>query len=222
MEGVNQEGLKVHTLIGPVDERETTTSTSKTQSLDMEHLLSQATEHGNSKSSTSGFGLLGAEPSSRWLKRLKLSTSNYALGTKIEKLGETSSHESEPTVFRKIIEGRKTSLEPKIMPLNKGLNAPDLPAIVPSSNDRSSFHKSNQTVEAALSHPWIHRWSHNPAASSHTNHGTMDSGPAMEGFQKKQLPSIAAMALMGKAMGSLRPCEFMKKGPLVFWNAEKS
>ncbi|KAI9128002.1 hypothetical protein K1719_000995 [Acacia pycnantha] len=210
----DQESLKLHTLTGPVDERET--STSKTQSLDVEHLLSHANEHRNSKSSTCGNGPFGSEPSSRWLKRLKLSTSDSALGTKSEKLGETSCHENVHMIFSKIMKGRKTSLEPKITSPSEGLNLPDLPAIV-SSNVRPSFVKSNQTVDAALSHPWIQRWSHNPAASSPTKDDTMDLEPVMEGFQKKQFPSIAAMALMGKAMGSLRPCKLMKKGPLVIW-----
>ncbi|KAK4284728.1 hypothetical protein QN277_001516 [Acacia crassicarpa] len=218
MHDADQEPLKLHTLTGPADERET--STSKTQSLDVELLLSHANEHGNSKSSTCGNGPFGSEPSSRWLKRLKLSTSDSALGTRSEKLGEPPCHENVHMIFTKIMKGRKTSLEPKITSPTEGLNLPDLPATV-SSNGRPSFVKSNQTVDAALSHPWIQRWCHNPAASSPTKDDTMDLEPVTEGFQKKQFPSIAAMALMGKAMGSLRPCKLMKKGPLVIWNTEK-
>ncbi|KAI4298330.1 hypothetical protein L6164_031903 [Bauhinia variegata] len=44
------------------------------------------------------------------------------------------------------------------------------------------------------------------------------SNAVREKFQKKEFPSIAAMALMGKAMGSLHACEFRKKGAVVVWN----
>lgn len=216
MHDANQEPLKLHTVTGPVDERET--STSKTQSLDVEHLLYHAADHGNSKSKACGNGSFGSEPSSRWLKRLKLSTSDSALGSRNEKFGETS-HENAHIIFSKILKGRKTNLEPKIISLTEGPRVPGLPATV-SSNGGSSFVKAKQTVEDSLSHPWIQRWSHNATASSPAKHEMIDLDPVMEGFQKKQFPSIAAMALMGKAIGTLRPCEIMKKGPLVVWNTK--
>lgn len=213
-----------HTLTSPVDERET--SASRTQSLDVEHLLSHAEEHGNSKSTTCGYGSLGPEPSSRWVKRLKLCASDSALGTESEKIGETSSHEKVNKIFNKITKGRKTSLEPKVISLVEEQNVPDLVATM-STDGKPSFFKAKKTVEVALSHPWIRRWSNNHAASSPTNHELMElhepqsSDTAIERFQKKQFPSVAAMALMGKAMGSIHPCQFVKKGPLVVWNTKK-
>ncbi|XP_078169113.1 uncharacterized protein LOC144563499 isoform X2 [Carex rostrata] len=38
------------------------------------------------------------------------------------------------------------------------------------------------------------------------------------GFEGRRFPSIAAMAMMGKAMNKFRPGEFEKRGPSVVWN----
>lgn len=210
---INQGPLVLHTLTRSLDDRET--SSSRTQSLDAEHLLSHVKEPGE-------------EPSTRWVKRLKSCSSDSALGTKSEKIGETSSHGKVNMIFSKIMKGSKTSLDPKLISLTEEQNAADILETV-SSNGKSTFVKTKQTVEVALSHPWIRRWSHDSAASSPTDRGESmelqkphSSDNVMEeGFQKKQYPSIAAMALMGKSMGNLHPCQFVKKGPLLVWNTEK-
>ncbi|TKY67572.1 F-box protein [Spatholobus suberectus] len=117
----------------------------------------------------------------------------------------------------------KTSLEPKMVHQAEGQMVPDLPATV-STNGKSSFTEAKKTIEITLSHPWIQRWSHNRAASSQKRHelGQLrepkSSNAVLEEFQKKQFPSIAAMALMGKAMNSLNPSKLMKKGPVIVWN----
>ncbi|KAJ1428199.1 hypothetical protein SESBI_09206 [Sesbania bispinosa] len=186
---INEEPPELLTLGSPVVDREP--STSRTHSLDMEQLLS----HARSKSSSSS---LGSDPSSRWVKRLKLCTLDSAHGTKSEKIEETPSHEK---------------------------MVPDLPATV-LTNDKSSFTEAKKTVDITLSHPWIQRWSHSRAASSQKGHELVElrepksSNTMLEEFQKKQFPSIAAMALMGKAMNSLNPSELMKKGPVIVWNSK--
>jgi hypothetical protein len=42
-----------------------------------------------------------------------------------------------------------------------------------------------------------------------------------EEFKNKQFPSIAAMALMGKAMNCFNPSELTKKGPVIVWNTKR-
>lgn len=64
-------------------------SSSRTQSLDMDVLVAHATHPSNLKSNAIPDGALKIDPSYRWVKRLKLSTSNPpAHGTKILDLGE--------------------------------------------------------------------------------------------------------------------------------------
>ncbi|XP_021827710.1 uncharacterized protein LOC110768183 isoform X2 [Prunus avium] len=92
------------------EERET--STSKTQSLDVEHLLAHAEQPTNSKSSASPEGPQGPEPGSRWVKRLKLSASQSAHGTKSSKLGEASSHEKVNKFSNRITKCGITSSQP--------------------------------------------------------------------------------------------------------------
>ncbi|KAI4295514.1 hypothetical protein L6164_035554 [Bauhinia variegata] len=195
----NQGTPELLVVTGQVDDWET--STSRTQSLDVEHLLAHAKEGINSKSSACGIDNFGPEPSSRWVKRLKLSTSDSADGTKSTKIGEASSHKK---VNNKIL---TNNMEEHTVP------------------DPYANGKAKQTLETILSHPWIKRWSHGRAASSEKRHEPMEilepksPNAVLEKFQKKEFPSIAAMALVGKAMGSLHPCEFSKRGPVVVWDA---
>lgn len=81
---INQEPQELLTEESPVVDRET--STSRTHSLDLDHFLSHADEHARSSSGNSS---LRTDPSSRWVKRLKLCTLGSAHGTgstKLEKL----------------------------------------------------------------------------------------------------------------------------------------
>ncbi|XP_027354342.1 F-box protein At2g16365 [Abrus precatorius] len=215
---INQEPHELLTLESPVVDRET--STSRTHSLDLDH-LSHAEEHSRSNSNSS----LGPDPSSRWVKRLKLSPLGSTNGTDSTKIGESSSNEKASTTFSNIIKDSKTSLEPKIVCHVEGQMVSYLPTTV-STNSKSSFTEAKKTVEITLSHPWIQRWSHNRAASSQKRHELAElhepksSNTQLEEFQKKQFPSIAAMALMGKALNSLSPSELTKKGSIIVWNAK--
>ncbi|KAK7312334.1 hypothetical protein VNO77_36115 [Canavalia gladiata] len=220
---INQEPHEVLPLESPVVDKET--STSRTHSLDLEHLLSHADEHSRSNSGNSS---LGPDPNSRWVKRLKLCSLGSTLGTKGAKIEESSSHEKVGNIFGKIMkDDNKISLEPKMAYHVEGQMVSELPATV-LTNGKSSFTEAKKTVEITLSHPWIQRWSHNRAVSSQKRlelgelrEPKSSSNTLLEEeFQKKQFPSIAAMALMGKAMNSLNPSELMKKGPVIVWNAK--
>ncbi|KAK8476502.1 hypothetical protein V6N13_017961 [Hibiscus sabdariffa] len=74
----------------------------------------------------------------------------------------------------------------------------------------SSGDSTRKNRELYLSKSWIHRWRRQRSASP-------DTKPFDE-LQKKQFPSIAAMALMGKAMNGFHPCEFRRKGSLILWS----
>lgn len=118
-----------------------------------------------------------------------------------------------------------------------------LKASVSKVEEASSHQKFNQTAELlrnaesystdparkiqeiTLSHVWVQRWFHNPSASPKKNPGAVavskpESSEAALDFQKKQFPSTAAMALMGKAMNGFCPCEFRKSGSSVVWNTK--
>ncbi|KAK7264285.1 hypothetical protein RJT34_31892 [Clitoria ternatea] len=216
---MNQEPHELLTIESPVVDRET--STSRTHSLDLEHFLSHADDHARSNSSNSS---LGPDPSSRWVKRLKLCTLGSSHGTEDTKIGESSSGQK-INIFGKMVNDSNTSLEPKMGYPTEGQKVPDLPATV-LTNSKSSFTEAKKTVDITLSHPWIQRWSHNRATSSQKKHELAElrdpnsSSTLREEFQKKQFPSIAAMAMMGKAMKSLSPSELMKKGPVTVWNTK--
>ncbi|XP_057456421.1 uncharacterized protein LOC130747488 [Lotus japonicus] len=211
---MNKEPHELLTHASPVVDRET--STSRTHSLDVEQLLSHADENAKTKSGSSS---LGPDPSSRWVKRLKLCTLGSAHGTKSEQIGETSSNEKVKNTFS------KTSLETKVVCPAEGQTVPDLPATA-LTNGNPSFTEAKKTVDITLSHPWIQRWSHSRAACSQKSHELVEfrepksSNTTIEEFQKKQFPSIAAMALMGKAMNGLNPSELTKKGPIIVWNTK--
>lgn len=200
-------------------------SISRTQSLDVEHLLSTAEHPTNSKSSACPDDLLGSDPCRRWVKRLKPSTSySFAYGTKSSRMGEASSHEKVSKIFSKILKCSKTSPEPKMSKsYGKEQMVIDQTAELLRNAEFSSSDSVRKSQDISLSHAWIQRWCHNPSASLKKKPEAIvvcepKVSKATLDFQKKQFPSIAAMALMGKAMTSFRPCEFRKRGSFVVWN----
>ncbi|PON85999.1 hypothetical protein TorRG33x02_182040 [Trema orientale] len=200
------------------------TSTSRTQSLDADHLLSNAEKPTNLKSIACPVGCLELESSSRWVKRLKLSPTS-ARGTKSSKMEEAFSHKKVNNVFSKIKKCSITSSEP-VTGRSHGTERAALNQIASLWNDKStSLDSVRENLDATLSHPWIRRWCHNEVASSlKKSKAVVDSKPqcskgTINKFQKRQFPSLAAMALMGKAMGGFRSCQFAKKGSSVVWSS---
>ncbi|KAL6848982.1 hypothetical protein ACP4OV_021565 [Aristida adscensionis] len=78
-------------------------------------------------------------------------------------------------------------------------------------------------VPAKSMNYWIGRWCQGGIP---VLHGVQDQGrPATKPDQASeelggQFPSIGAMAMMGRAMNKLRPCEHQRKGPFVVWKTE--
>ncbi|KDP41773.1 hypothetical protein JCGZ_26791 [Jatropha curcas] len=206
-------------------------STSRTQSLDVEHFLSNTEHPTDSKSSACADSPPGSDPSSRWVKRLKPSTSHsFPNGTKSTKMGEASSHEKVNKLFSKILNGSKTNSEPK---KNKSYGKQkmflDETTELLRNAESASTDSEMKCQDITLSHPWIQRWCHKPAVSSKKKPEAMvvvfepqNSKGALDELQEKQFPSIAAMALMGKAMTGFGPCELKKLGASVVWNTKRS
>ncbi|KAL9683906.1 hypothetical protein QQ045_021333 [Rhodiola kirilowii] len=206
--------------------------TSRTQSLDMECLISREDYPSNSKSITHRVVHPQPEVGSRWVKRLKLSGShtNYvALGTKSSKIEEASSYEKLRKLSSNLFNHSigLTSSEPTsgthLRHTSESKKISEVPNL---SNDvkASSTELLKLDRKTLLSHPWIRRWSRDqttslkkqpvPTEPSETQKTSSDH------FEKKAFPSIAAMALMGKAMNGFRPCEFTKKGSFIVWNTD--
>ncbi|GMY05757.1 isoform 2 of f-box protein [Fagus crenata] len=222
LRNINQVLPDLPALSSPVDRKDT--STSRTQSLDAEHLLSHAEHPMTLNSSGCPDDPLGQEPSSRWLKRLKHSASNSGHGTKSSKMGEASSHSK---FFSKILKCGITSSELTMGRCNgKELVALDQNATLLRNGESSSVDSVKKCLDVTLSHPWIQRWCHNRTASPQKKpEAVMVCEPQCSkakigAFQKKKFPSIAAMALMGKAMCGFQTCEIKKRGSFVVWNTK--
>ncbi|KAF8020502.1 hypothetical protein BT93_G1042 [Corymbia citriodora subsp. variegata] len=218
--------LELTSFSSSTDEREP--STSKTQSLDVEHLFSHAGQATDSKSQTY-FDSHG-EPKQRtgWLKRLKMSTSEtLPHGGESLKVGDACSSGKDNIVVGKVMKQRMTNPEQIIgNSHDKEQMALGQFALLAKDGGSSSSGSIGKSRDALLSHPWIQRWCRNRASSLQKKpehlvlcepHSTKAS---VNKFQKKQFPSIAAMALMGKAMNGFHPCEFRKRGNYVVWNTE--
>lgn len=212
----------------PTDNMET--SSSRTESFDLGSILVRAEQPNSSRTDFCPEGLLGHDPASRWVKRLKVSTSSsLAFGTKNCGLAGETSHEKSHKFTSEIPTATITSSEPASNePHGKELivhnNTPDLAM----NSSPSSVNIIKKDLEVLTSHSWIQRLLHDRTTSA-----TKSPQPAvacepqtskleLDDFQKKQLPSLGAMALMGKAMNGFQPCEFHRKGPLVVWNTRRS
>lgn len=216
---INQE---LPDLAASVDERET--STSRTQSLDVEHLLSHGVQPKSLKSCARSGSYLEQEPSSRWVKRLKLSPTS-AHGTKSSEMTESSSHEKFNKKFGKIM---KCSTDNSDLGRCQGKEQTVLnqTAFLLRNSESSSIESKRENQDIKISYPWIRRWCHNVAVSPPKKSKAAEfcepqcSKAMLVEVEQKHFPSLAAMALMGKAMTGFSPCKFTKKGGLVVWNSK--
>ncbi|KAK9129828.1 hypothetical protein Sjap_010315 [Stephania japonica] len=189
-------------------------SSSRTESLDAEHLLSYDEQPNNSSASKPDSG----ETSNRWVKRLKLSASDStppgveSSRMRAEAFSTGSTNRSKPVLIKPVDKGS----------LEMDENSVKERKTEPLSINSAVKELRNQT----LSHPWIRRWSHNQAATgkSKVTEAVICEPQSLEAsldeFQRKKLPSIAAMALMGKATNCFQPCQLRRKGPVVVWTTD--
>lgn len=194
-------------------------STSRTESLDMETLLANA-EHSESEHCLGSWAK--TEPSHVWVKRLKLSASDSFIGTKNSSLRPCNKKNN--LVLARNQEGSKINSEggnhgKELMVLDKTTALP--------KQGEYFFAESSKSRDSFLSDSWIQRWRHGKATNSkkklepvvlcEPQSSKLELELELEDIKKKQFPSIAAMALMGRAMRAFQPCQFQKKGSLVVW-----
>jgi len=158
---------------------------------------------------------IGAEPSDRWLKRLQLDISDPDMpGSKRPKVGD-----SPP------LRQRNRSFD-MALPCNRT----DTGAIDRVKEDQSldEGKKLQETQERTpilekSVNSWIGRWCQGgiPVFHEDPGQGRQATKPGRLSEELEgQFPSIAAMAMMGRAMNNLRPCEHQKKGPFVVWKTD--
>ncbi|RVX12194.1 F-box protein [Vitis vinifera] len=177
---MNQELPALPAPASSMDDKEA--STSRTQSFDVDHILAHAEEPIHSKSSPYRDVSLEVDPSSRWVKRLRVSASDsFAHGTKTSKLGETSSNEKVNKFFSKIMKHNMPSSE-FTWGRRRGKEPMELDQTAVWCRNRSAAPKKKPDAVVVCE--------------------PQSSKAALDELQKKQFPSIAAMALMGKAMTS--------------------
>ncbi|CAI9781944.1 unnamed protein product [Fraxinus pennsylvanica] len=201
-------------------------SSSRTQSLDMDLLLAHAEQPSTSKHIISSADSLKTDPTARWVKRLKVSASDsHAHGTKSSDFGKNPSHEKVKKLFGRILTDNITSSEPVVDEHCENLlTLSDKIGDLPRKDESSFMDLSKEGKKLLLSHSWIQRWLHKGSRSPQKKPEAMVicepqcSKLSSEDLQKKQFPSIAAMALMGKAMNGFEPCELQKRGSSVTWN----
>ncbi|KAL0365539.1 UNVERIFIED_CONTAM: F-box protein [Sesamum angustifolium] len=219
--------LELPALLGGASSSENTfTDFSETQSLEMER-LSVHVEQPKRKSTLSVDDHLYADKGNIMVKRLKRSSSNSAHGTKSSNLAQNSSHGKMGEFFSRILKSSITSSEP-----NSSKHHSEESLL--SDKSRDFLSKDNDIIQdpinkdkgLLLSHAWIQRWLRNGPKMTEMKPETMVVSElpklrlAQKSLQKKQCPSIAAMALMRKAITGLQPCELQKRGPFTIWNTK--
>lgn len=197
-------------------------STSKTQSLDAGYLLSHNEQPINQNTSNfpkSPQPTTTLEPSSRWLKRLKLSVPHsFDIGTKSSSMGEALTHQKVNKLFNKAIVENKTCIPDQSFYRFDGKKD--------NVSNQSSIlqNPSKKDLDSLLSHSWIKRWSRSAIEKKKVEALVLCDPQStkldFDELQNKQFPSIGAMAMMGKAMTGFQPCEIRKRGSLVVWDTK--
>lgn len=166
--------------------------TSRTQSLDMNTLRFNL-DHTNSNECSNSTHH-SSNPGNRWIKRLKLTATKNPTETR-----------QSNKVFGKVTE-EKPNLRS-----DECRRKPEL----------QIGESAKECDDITLSHSWIQRWSRNQGEKVPVERCKPENPKsAAEEFEKKQFPSIAAMALMGKAMSGFQTCKFQKKESFVVWNTK--
>ncbi|KAL9173962.1 hypothetical protein ABFS82_02G022100 [Erythranthe guttata] len=194
---------------------------SKTQTLEM--------EQPKRKSNFSLDNYPNADPSTRWIKRLKMSPSNNpAQCTKSSNLGENPSPEKASKFFRRILESDVISSEitPTMYGGGKELALSDQGGCFFSKDKNLITEPNKKDKGLLLSHAWVQRWLSNGSriAEKKPERGIFCepqiSKLELKNIEKGQCPSIAAMALMGRALTCFQPCELQKRGSFTVWNTK--
>ncbi|MCL7042786.1 hypothetical protein MKW94_010363 [Papaver nudicaule] len=203
-------------------------STSRTESFDAELIPFHVPKHDNCRTNLREDSIyVGLDPSSQQqVKRLKLTPSNLiGHGTTKFRTVDASSIAEVGKQLKQTLNYSGTIKEQSMS--GKSFAKEDMvgKSVMLSGNGASTSTKLVKgRWDSMLSNPWIRRWRHNVTATSLTkptepvNGKPQSSRKSLDEFQTKQLPSIAAMALLGKAMTGVQECEFTDKGSFVVWS----
>ncbi|GJM89673.1 hypothetical protein PR202_ga05882 [Eleusine coracana subsp. coracana] len=159
---------------------------------------------------------VSAQPSDRWLKRLYLGVLDPEIpSSKRPKVGGEDSREDASCLFGMGLRCNRAGNEESIDHVKEDKVSGE--GIKLHGNDKK-LHVSAKSLNY-----WIGRWCEGgtPVFHGHPDHRRqatkLDQASEEPGGQ---FPSIAAMAMMGRVMNKLRPCEHQKKGPFVVWKTE--
>ncbi|KAL1563952.1 hypothetical protein AAHA92_06369 [Salvia divinorum] len=205
----------------------TSPSSSKTLTLERDELLEHV-KHQKAKSSVSLDESPHADAGNRWLKRLKLSSSNSSLhGGKSPNYASITPCERTSKLFNSIPRSTMTRLKPNLSK-HHGERSVLSDEIMGFELDADRFieNPNDKAKALLLSHAWIQRLLRNGGRKSKRESGTQavlepdGSKLALEKLEKEQLPSIAAMALMAKVLTCFQQCELQNKGSYTVWNTK--
>ncbi|RCV16656.1 hypothetical protein SETIT_3G155700v2 [Setaria italica] len=187
-----------------------------TRITNLDLILSQMSRMRNQISSGMVQPPIGAEPSDRWLKRLQLDISDPDIpGSKRPKIGDSPPLGETKCLFDMAlpcnkIDGEMIGCAKEDQGLDEGNNE------LQDKQERTS-------VPAKSMNSWIGRWCQGGTSVFHEDlgQGRQERKPDQPSEELEgQFPSIAAMAMMGRVMNKLRPCEHQKKGPFVVWKTD--
>ncbi|KAL2936316.1 hypothetical protein RDABS01_033569 [Bienertia sinuspersici] len=223
---INEELPGLQPAVSSTDGKEP--STSRVRSLNAKQLFSCNDQTSRSECNVPKERSLGPDTSNRWIKRLKLSSSDsLGVGTKSSDMGEGSSHEKFNTFFNRIMKCNKQSFEANL-PKDHGKEMAINQTVESLGNDESSSMGSKKRKQSTmLGCSWIQRWCQRDTALPPSNPEPLvicephSLKHGQDELAKKQFPSIAAMAMMGKAMHGIPSCEFKKRGSVVVWNTKE-
>ena len=155
------------------------------------------------------------EPSDKWLKRLQHDILGHHLPcSKRSKVGDGLPLEGACTVF-----GQEVNFDIKKADVINQAKEVQLRygRLINKQNLKGSL------ISAKNLNRWIGRWCQGSAPISHgasnVEKQTLKFNTPPDGLEG-QFPSIAAMAMTGRAMNKLRPCELQKRGPSVAWKTQ--
>ncbi|MQL92499.1 hypothetical protein Taro_025122 [Colocasia esculenta] len=193
-------------------------SISKTDTIDI------SSDVGKPESSGSGHqpeDPVGTDVSSRWVKRLKVNSDSGVIGTGGKnKMEDAITTQRVDKLFSRVMNYTRSSSFTMAKCLQERQQFQKTKLLL--RNGESPIEPSKE------SHPWIQRWCQKVVETGcprtrkaiEVLYEPENAKQLPENLEGKLFPSLAAMALMGKAFNNFRPCEFRRRGSSLVWNTE--
>ncbi|KAL5226649.1 hypothetical protein ABZP36_014914 [Zizania latifolia] len=189
-------------------------SMSKTSSMNLDLVLFQMSRLRNPIPNALNESPVCTDPSDKWLKRLQHDTSDsHVPCPKKQKVGDGPLTGGTCTVFGRVFDHESNNSTAVI---KHGKDTPTCERLVDQQNQEGS------PMPAKTLNRWIGRWCRGgtPVFHGASNLERQANSNIPNDELEGQFPSIAAMAMMGRVMNKLRPCELQKRGPSVVWRTE--